>query len=50
MLFSRKQHLKLKKTYYKMGHLDAHYEELVLNPNYKYLEDHYKPNGKWSLV
>ena len=46
----RKEYLKLKKTYFKMGHLDAHHEELVLNPNYKYLEDHYKPNGKWSLV
>lgn len=42
----RKQHLKLKKTYFKMGHLDAHFEELVLNPNYKYLEDHYKPTNQ----
>ena len=29
-----KEHLSLKKTYFKMGHMDAHFEELVLNPNY----------------
>ena len=26
-----KEHLSLKKTYFKMGHMDAHVEELVLN-------------------
>ena len=30
----RKEHISLKKTYFKMGHLDAHHEELLLNPNF----------------